>query len=77
MAITASYWPARSLTKIVSPRIGPTTPCPSATALAIVGSETSMSCRPTGMGVECGDRNAAAGDAEREKGLMGEVDDLT
>jgi hypothetical protein len=29
------------------------------------------------MGVECGNRNAAAGDAEREQGLMGEVDDLT
>ena len=24
----------------------------------------------TGMGVECGDRNAAAGDTEREQGLM-------
>jgi hypothetical protein len=46
MATTASYWPARSLTNTVSPGTGPTTSIPSATHRAMVGSLTSMSCRP-------------------------------
>ena len=65
IATTASYWPARSLTKTVSPGTGPTTSMPSATACAIVGArdvDVLPAEQPAlaGVRVERGDGDAAA-----------------